>query len=172
MAALDPQVPRLTVNVGGPVDGTTVTLDGEPIEKNKFGTEMLVDPGPHIVVVRRRRRQARASTVPLEAGGSSEIRSRRRRSRRSRRARATTNGGGGGSGTATATSAAGGATTSVRRRRRVDPGQGKRVAGVALGAGASRRSPWRRSHVAREVELHGRAEGGLRDMTDMCDPTG
>nr|HEX4313121.1 hypothetical protein [Kofleriaceae bacterium] len=71
--ALDPQVPRLTVNVGGALDGLEVSLDGAPLATDKLGTEMMVDPGPHVVVVRRGA-DKRERTVPVEAGGSSEIR--------------------------------------------------------------------------------------------------
>jgi hypothetical protein len=53
IAALDPRVPWLTIQVPEGVDSTqaAVTLDGAGIHPNAWGKEMPVDPGEHRVVI-------------------------------------------------------------------------------------------------------------------------
>jgi hypothetical protein len=49
---LEPRVPRLDISVpAGAPTGTTVTLDGSPVEPAAWGAPIAVDPGPHVVVV-------------------------------------------------------------------------------------------------------------------------
>ena len=74
VAALDPDVPRLTVNLppGAATDHLVVKLDGLALELAALGLERRVDPGAHEVeaFVDGARR---SRTVPLERGGSAEI---------------------------------------------------------------------------------------------------
>lgn len=52
--ALLKRIPRLTIDVGGPLpDDVTVTLDGAPVSAALVGAPQLVDPGKHAVVIRR-----------------------------------------------------------------------------------------------------------------------
>jgi serine/threonine-protein kinase len=48
-AALEPNVPKLTITVGAPVPELEVDLDGAPMPRASLGSPIPVDPGPHAV---------------------------------------------------------------------------------------------------------------------------
>lgn len=74
LAAIDPDVPRLTIKVPANADLETaaVQLDGEPLEAGVFGTEMRIDPGPHEItyVVDGAKK---SKMLAMERGGEREI---------------------------------------------------------------------------------------------------
>lgn len=74
MDALDPQVPRLTIDVPHGVDttGLKVSIDGQAFALAELGKEQRLDPGPHKIdysVGDERRNKL----IPLERGGASDI---------------------------------------------------------------------------------------------------
>ncbi len=74
LAAIDPDVPRLTIKVPADADLETaaVALDGQLIEAAVFGTEMRLDPGPHELtyVVDGAKK---SKMLAMERGGEREI---------------------------------------------------------------------------------------------------
>jgi hypothetical protein len=119
--SLAAQVPRITIHIRGAATGATVELDGVPLATDQVGTPVRVDPGPHVVAVEVGG-EHRERTVPVEPGGNADV-----------QLDAPTP-------AAVAPSqpqpdpavppTAGGTATSTSP----DPGHGKRVAGIALGA--------------------------------------
>jgi tetratricopeptide (TPR) repeat protein len=72
VAALDPDVPRLTLKAPEDADtaAANVLLDGKPV--TTFNVEMRIDPGPHqIEYIGSAGKKTRA--FPLERGGSAEV---------------------------------------------------------------------------------------------------
>jgi hypothetical protein len=72
---LDTNVPRLTINVSDGADLqvlASITLDGRPFDQASIGSEIRVDPGPHVIeyTVEKKKKKKMA---PVERGGSSEI---------------------------------------------------------------------------------------------------
>lgn len=74
IAALEPDVPRLTIRVapGADAAAAAITLDGAPLAASAIGRETRVDPGPHEIGYRAGDQQKR-QTIALERGGSREI---------------------------------------------------------------------------------------------------
>lgn len=75
LAALDADVPRLTVTLSAGADAAAaaVTLDARPLaELGKLGAELRVDPGPHELGWRSAG-EAKTKTVAIERGGAREI---------------------------------------------------------------------------------------------------
>ncbi len=50
IAAIEPRVPKLTITRGSGADSATIELDGVELGVSQLGTEIPVDPGPHVVV--------------------------------------------------------------------------------------------------------------------------
>jgi hypothetical protein len=50
IAAIEPRVPKLTISRGNGADSATIELDGVELGTSQLGTEIPVDPGPHVVV--------------------------------------------------------------------------------------------------------------------------
>lgn len=72
---LDTNVPRLTLKITEGADLqvlASITLDGKPFDQALLGSEIRVDPGPHVIeyVVDGKKKKKMA---PVERGGSSEI---------------------------------------------------------------------------------------------------
>jgi tetratricopeptide (TPR) repeat protein len=72
---LDTNVPRLTIKVSEGADLqvlASLTLDGKPYDQASLGSEVRVDPGPHVIeyTVEGTKKKKMA---PVERGGSSEI---------------------------------------------------------------------------------------------------
>jgi hypothetical protein len=51
-AALEPNVPKLTISVAAPVPELEVRLDGAPLPRASLGSPLPVDPGAHVVEAR------------------------------------------------------------------------------------------------------------------------
>lgn len=72
VVALDPDVPRLTLKLGGDAPaGLKVTLDGRPVDT--FNEAFVVDPGPHTIEWAVGGGDKRRKIVPLDRGGASEV---------------------------------------------------------------------------------------------------
>ncbi|MBA3458358.1 MAG: tetratricopeptide repeat protein [Deltaproteobacteria bacterium] len=72
---LDTNVPRLTLKITDGADLqvlASITLDGKPFDQGLLGSEIRVDPGPHVIeyIVDGKKKK---KMVPVERGGSSEI---------------------------------------------------------------------------------------------------
>ena len=65
-AALEPNLVRLVIEVGSPVEGLIVQRDGVPIGRASWGLALPVDPGDHIVAASApgKKRWSRGTTVP------------------------------------------------------------------------------------------------------------
>lgn len=74
IAALDPDVPRLTIRVpaGADAAAASITLDGAAVASSALGRETRVDPGPHEIAYRVSDQKKR-KTVAMERGGKREI---------------------------------------------------------------------------------------------------
>jgi hypothetical protein len=75
VAKLDNQVPRLTLRApdGADVTALDITLDGAKLDKSQLGEVQLVDPGPHSIDYRAGDGPKKTKVIPLERGGTSEI---------------------------------------------------------------------------------------------------
>lgn len=72
---LDTNVPRLTIKITDNPDLAvlaTLTLDGKAVDQATLGTEVRVDPGPHVIEYTVEGKKKK-KTAPVERGGSSEI---------------------------------------------------------------------------------------------------
>src|SRR5439155_11475838 len=49
LAALEPKIARVIVNVDAPPSGMLVTIDGESLGANLFGIAKVVEPGVHVI---------------------------------------------------------------------------------------------------------------------------
>lgn len=69
LAKLPARIPYLRIDLapGAPPDAS-VTLDGEPVAKSKWGTDMPLDPGKYVVLVAAPGRPERRYEVTLEEG--------------------------------------------------------------------------------------------------------
>jgi serine/threonine-protein kinase len=47
--AIEPLVPRLSIDVAAPIDGLEVRVDGEPMGRASWGSALPLDPGHHVV---------------------------------------------------------------------------------------------------------------------------
>lgn len=74
VAELEPDVPRLTISLADGVDpeSAVITLDGAPIKPDAFGSEMRVEPGPHVIEYRSGGKP-QTKTIAIERGGSREV---------------------------------------------------------------------------------------------------
>jgi len=70
---LDPKVPKLTVNVTGPVEGLVVYRDELQLESAMLGVPLPVDPGAHVVTLRRGTRVLRDKKVEVAEKASDEV---------------------------------------------------------------------------------------------------
>ncbi|MGO9834921.1 MAG: hypothetical protein ACLP1X_11945 [Polyangiaceae bacterium] len=66
-SALEPLVNQLTI-AGAPAEGTTGTLDGEPVSVDNLGKPIPVDPGDHTVTITSPGQPARTFSAHVEAG--------------------------------------------------------------------------------------------------------
>jgi hypothetical protein len=69
LVKLPPRVPhlRVTLAVGAP-PGTRLTLDGELLANTKLGTDLPVDPGPHVLIATAPGRLEQRFDITLEEG--------------------------------------------------------------------------------------------------------
>ncbi len=74
LAAIDSDVPRLTIKVpaGADLETAAIQLDGQAIEAGVLGTEMRIDPGPHEItyVVDGAKK---SKMLAMERGGEREV---------------------------------------------------------------------------------------------------
>ncbi len=70
IAALDPDVPRLTLHGPKGADASSVTVDGVAA---KLEDAIAVDPGPHVIAFTSASGEVKKKTLPMERGGSSEV---------------------------------------------------------------------------------------------------
>jgi tetratricopeptide (TPR) repeat protein len=71
---IEPEVPRLTILVpaGADVAAAAIKLDGEPVTADGIGREVLVEPGPHVIVFRAGG-EDKTKTIAIERGGAREV---------------------------------------------------------------------------------------------------
>lgn len=74
LAALDPEVPRLTIKTtpGADLARALIALDGEVLAVGAIGREQRVDPGPHEITYRSGAEKL-TKTLALERGGEREL---------------------------------------------------------------------------------------------------
>lgn len=67
-AALEPRLPRLTIQVSAPLDGATIRRDDTAVGPGVLGSEVPVDPGSHVVTVTAPGHDAWTTTIAIEEG--------------------------------------------------------------------------------------------------------
>jgi hypothetical protein len=70
---LEPRVPKLTVNVTGPVEGLGVFRDELQLESAMLGVPLPVDPGAHVVTLRRGKSVLREKKVEIAEKATDEV---------------------------------------------------------------------------------------------------
>lgn len=74
LAALEPRVPALTINVSGEGAGdAVVTMDGNPVPKALVGVPYPVDPGEHQLQATGKGVQSAVATVNLSEGAKESV---------------------------------------------------------------------------------------------------
>jgi len=68
LAALEARAPKLRIHLETGATMADVTLDGSPVSPERLGTDMLVDPGRHVVQVSAPGREPRRYAITLEEG--------------------------------------------------------------------------------------------------------
>ena len=74
LTAIDKRLPRLTIRVSPEAPaGTTVLLDGAPVDATSIGAAVSVNPGAHIVVVSAANRADRRFDMTMDEGDRNDI---------------------------------------------------------------------------------------------------
>lgn len=74
-AALEPRLPKLAIEVAATsrVEGLEITRDGAPVSAAMYGTEIPIDPGPHVIVARAPGRVRWEQKVDAKEGQLSKL---------------------------------------------------------------------------------------------------
>jgi hypothetical protein len=69
-AAIEPSVPRLTIDAGPSADATdfAIVRDGAPVGRAQWGTAVAVDPGTHVIDARAAGKRPWSTSVTLTSG--------------------------------------------------------------------------------------------------------
>jgi FimV-like protein len=73
LQSVEPRIARISVTVRGDPPRASVTLDGSPLERERLGTPIEVDPGPHVVDLRRRGEVVASGRISLSEGETRDI---------------------------------------------------------------------------------------------------
>jgi hypothetical protein len=73
-SALEPQLPRLTIQVDDTAERTDVLRDGVPVPRGIWGVAVPVDPGPHRIEARSPGKKPWSDTVAIAKAASAAIR--------------------------------------------------------------------------------------------------
>ncbi|UQA61026.1 tetratricopeptide repeat protein [Polyangium aurulentum] len=71
--SLEPRVPKITVNVTGPVEGFDVYRDNTKLDPAMLGVALPVDPGPHTITIRRGADVLKESRVESKERAKDEV---------------------------------------------------------------------------------------------------
>ena len=71
--SLEPRVPKITVNVTGPVEGFDVYRDNTKLDPAMLGVALPVDPGPHTITIRRGAEVLEESRVESKERAKDEV---------------------------------------------------------------------------------------------------
>lgn len=73
LAALEPKIPKLTIQRGEGASVAEITLDDKPLAASSVGTPVLVNPGPHVVKATAPGRKPALIELSLQDGEAKEI---------------------------------------------------------------------------------------------------